>query len=362
MYRLPGYVFRDHFIELLRTERPETCHWVGLDVIIRHFAEVINGFDTVALQTVLGRHWQLLLMQNFGFVSHGRNAVKRLYVQGQLCHRSLNDEMALCDDLNAHLASVQLIVTLHYGSKAAIVAAGGAADMGRALLEFRQDTMLDLCVKHEAVIGKATKHTAEKALAGVALDFYSLDFPINLIVVPLPLLWRDISTGKIVPDHIRPSESEPSLCSAAGINLLGDFMSSLPQERTDPALPTIFRDLDPLSLDHKPRILLVEYMLAHLREISQFRDSLGDPNDPENRTQELIDDEVADYIWRTCKLLLQSTCLLSPFWGKGSPSGLKKSDLVGLYAHVARRGGNDNASRNACSNAISERYPRSSPH
>ena len=271
--------------------------------------------------------------------------------------------MALCDDLNAHLASVQLIVTLHYGSKAAIVEAGGAADMGRALLEFRQDTMLDLCKKHEAVIGKTTKHTAEKALAGLALHFYSLGFPINLIVVPLPLLWRDISTGKIVPDHIlRPSESEPSLRSAAGINLLGDFMSSFPQERTDPALPTIFRDLDPLSLDHKPRIVLVEYMLAHLREISQFRDSLGDPNDPENRTQELIDDEVADYIWRTCKLLLQSTCLLSPFWGKGSPSGLKKSDLVGLYAHVARRGGNDNASRNACSNAISERYPRSSPH
>ena len=54
--RLPGSVHRDRLIGLLRMERPETCHWVGLDVIIRHFAQVINGFDTVALQTVLGRH------------------------------------------------------------------------------------------------------------------------------------------------------------------------------------------------------------------------------------------------------------------------------------------------------------------
>ena len=241
MGRYLGAVNKTQLLEILRAERPQTSHWVGLIPVIRHFAGEINGADISALQSILGRHWQLSLKQKLGYVAHGRHG-GLLYVQGQLCNRELKAEMALCDDLNAHLASVQLIVTLHYGSKAAIVEAGGAADMGRALLEFRQDTMLDLCTKHEAVIGKATKHTAEKALAGVALHFYSLGFPINLIVVPLPLLWHDISTGKIVPDHIlRPSESEPSLRSAAGINLLGDFMSSLPQERTDPALPTIFR-------------------------------------------------------------------------------------------------------------------------
>ncbi len=110
-------------------ERPETRHWVGLDKVIRHFAKEINGHDNVALQGVLGKSWQLLLTQKLGFVSHGQNSVKRLYVQGRLCQRSLSLEMSLCDDLNAHLASVQLIVTLHYGTKAAIVEAGGAAGM-----------------------------------------------------------------------------------------------------------------------------------------------------------------------------------------------------------------------------------------
>ena len=56
LYRLPGCVDRDKFIELLRSEKPETCHWVGLDAITRHFAGLINGDNMVALQAVLGRH------------------------------------------------------------------------------------------------------------------------------------------------------------------------------------------------------------------------------------------------------------------------------------------------------------------
>ncbi len=133
---------RDHFVELLRAERPETCHWVGIGAVIRHFGGLINGDDFIAFKTALGKSWRLLLTRQLGYVAHGRHG-GLLYVQGQLCNRELKVEMSLCDELNAHLASVQLIVTLQYGTKVAIVVAGGAADMGRALLEFRQDTMFE---------------------------------------------------------------------------------------------------------------------------------------------------------------------------------------------------------------------------
>jgi hypothetical protein len=106
-------------------------------VIIRHFEGKKYGNNYDAFKRSLGKSWRRLARES-GYVFHGRGG-GNLYVKGRFFNRELKVEMALCDDLVVHLASVQLIVILLHRTKAAIVEAGGAANIGRALLEFRQD-------------------------------------------------------------------------------------------------------------------------------------------------------------------------------------------------------------------------------